>query len=159
MTTLNDRPVGAPERTIGQLVADATKDLGELIRYEIALAKAELTTSAKNGAMGGALFAVAGVFGFVAFVFLGVTVAYALHEGAGWPVWLSFLVVAAAMLIVAGIAAAVGLGRVKQVRAPERAIRTSKESVASLKAAATGKPAPKTITVGSGSTAARSIGH
>ncbi|WP_432513814.1 phage holin family protein [Kineococcus sp. SYSU DK001] len=156
MTTLNDRPVGAPERTIGQLVADATKDVTELVRYEIALAKAEITADVKNGAIGGALFAVAGVFGFVAFVFLGVTVAYALHEGAGWPVWLSFLVVAVAMLLVAGIAAAIGFGRVKQVRPPERTIRTSKDSVAAIKAAATGKPVAKTIAAPTG---ARRLEH
>ncbi|WP_432541906.1 phage holin family protein [Kineococcus sp. SYSU DK002] len=156
MTTLNDRPVGAPERTIGQLVADATKDVTELVRYEIALAKAEITADVKNGAIGGALFAVAGVFGFVAFVFLGVTVAYALHEGAGWPVWLSFLVVAVAMLVVAGIAAAIGFGRVKQVRPPERTIRTSKDSVAAIKAAATGKPVAKTIAAPTG---ARRLEH
>ncbi|GAA0318723.1 phage holin family protein [Kineococcus aurantiacus] len=161
MTTLNDRPVGAPERTIGQLVADATKDVSELVRYEIALAKAEITADVKNGAIGGGLFAVAGVLGFVAFVFLGVTVAFALHEGAGWDVWLSFLVVAAAMLVVAGVAAAIGFGRVKQVRPPERTIRTTKDSVAAIKAAATGKPVAKTITGGptSGATSARSIGH
>jgi hypothetical protein len=110
----------------------------------------------KNGAFGGALFAVAGLFGFVAFVFLGITVAFALHEGAGWDVWLSFLVVAAAMLVVAGIAAGIGFGRIKKVGPPERTIRTSKESIAAIKAAATGKPVSKTIT---GSSSARGIGH
>ena len=163
MTTLDDRPVGAPERTIGQLVADATKDVSELVRYEVALAKAEITADVKNGALGGAMFAVAGVFGFVAFVFLGVTVAYALVEGAGWPVWLSFLVVAVAMLAVAGALAAVGLGRLKQVGPPERTIRTSKDTVAAIKAAATGKPVAKTIAAGPGATptttGATRIGH
>ncbi|MGI4894422.1 MAG: phage holin family protein [Janthinobacterium lividum] len=156
MTTLDDRPVGASERTIGQLVADATKDVSELVRYEVALAKAEITTDVKNGAFGGALFAVAGLFGFVAFVFLGVTVAYALVEGAGWPIWLSFLVVAAAMLVVAGIAAVIGFGRIKKVRPPERTIRTTKDSIAAIKASATGKPVAKTITGSAGPT---SIGH
>jgi hypothetical protein len=156
MTTLNDRPVGAPERTIGQLVADATKDMTDLVRYEIALAKAEVMADVKNGAFGGVLFAVAGLFGFVAFVFLGVTVAFALHEGAGWDVWLSFLVVAAAMLVVAGIAAAIGFGRIKQVRPPERTIRTTKDSIEAIKSAATGKPVTKTIT---GSQNTPSIGH
>ncbi|MCI2239553.1 phage holin family protein [Paenibacillus sp. TRM 82003] len=146
-----------PERSIGQLVADATKDVSELVRYEVALAKAEITTDVKNGALGGALFAVAGVFGFVAFVFLGVTVAYALVEGAGWPVWLAFLVVAAAMLLVAGALAAVGFGRVKKVGPPERAIRSTKDTIAAVKASASGKPVAKTIP---GSTAGRaSIGH
>ncbi|WP_432535269.1 phage holin family protein [Kineococcus arenarius] len=147
----------APERTVGQLVADATKDVSELVRYEVALAKAEITADVKNGALGGGLFAVAGVFGFVAFVFLGVTVAYALVEGAGWPVWLAFLVVAAVMLLIAGALAAVGFGRLKKVGPPQRTIRSTKETIAAVKASATGKPVAKTI---SGSSAARpSIGH
>ncbi len=50
------------------------------------------------------------------------------------------------MLVVAGIAAGIGFGRIKQVRPPERTIRTSKESIAAIKAAATGKPVSKTIT-------------
>ena len=36
----------AEERTIGQLVADATKDLSDLVRHEIALAKSELKRDA-----------------------------------------------------------------------------------------------------------------
>ena len=156
MTTLDGRgataasakagaPATPPERTVGQLVADATKDVSELVRYEVALAKAEITADVKNGALGGGLFAVAGVFGFVAFVFLGVTVAQALHEGAGWPLWLSFLVVAVAMLLVAGALAAVGFGRVKKVGPPRRTIRSTKETIAAVKAAASGEPVAKTI--------------
>ena len=37
------------ERTIGQLVADATHDFQGLVRSEIALAKAEVTSGAKDG--------------------------------------------------------------------------------------------------------------
>jgi hypothetical protein len=147
MTTLNDRPVGTPERTIGQLVADATKDVSELVRYEVALAKAEITTDVKNGALAGGMFAVAGLFGLVAFVFFGVVVAYALVEGAGWPIWLSFLVVAVAMVAVAGVLGLVGYGRIKKVRPPERAIRSTKESIAAVKASATGKGAASSTLV------------
>ncbi|WP_432571226.1 phage holin family protein [Kineococcus sp. SYSU DK005] len=154
MTTLDGRGATAasatkaptaPERTIGQLVADATKDVSELVRYEVALAKAEITADVKNGALGGGLFAVAGVFGLVAFVFLGITLAYALHEGAGWPMWLSFLVVAVLLLLVAGGLAAVGFGRVKKVGPPRRTIRSTKETIAAVKSAASGKPVAKTI--------------
>ncbi|WP_369052673.1 phage holin family protein [Kineococcus terrestris] len=139
MATLQDRPTPAvPERTIGQLVADATQDVSALVRYEIALAKAEVTADVKNAGLGAGLFAVAGVFGFVAFVFLGITVAYALHEGAGWPLWLSYLVVAVALLAVAGLAGAIGFGRVRKVRPPERTIRSTKETIAAVKAGVSG---------------------
>ena len=50
-----------PERTLGQLVADATADISTIVRSEIALAKAEITGEAKiagkgAGLLGGAAF-------------------------------------------------------------------------------------------------------
>ena len=49
------------ERTIGQLVADATHDLEGIVRGEIALAKAEVTDGAKVLGKGAGLLAGAGV--------------------------------------------------------------------------------------------------
>ena len=51
------------ERTIGQLVADATHDLEGIVRGEIALAKAEVTDGAKVLGKGAGLLAGAGVPG------------------------------------------------------------------------------------------------
>src|SRR4051794_41874171 len=61
------RPVGAPEtpggeRTLGQLVADASKDLSTIVRSEMALAKAEIKRDVLAGVVGGAMFLVAGGF-------------------------------------------------------------------------------------------------
>ena len=49
------------DRTIGQLVADATHDVQGIVRSEIALAKAEVTTGAKVMGKGAGLLAGAGV--------------------------------------------------------------------------------------------------
>ena len=56
---------GVPARTdaepsVGQLVAQASRDVSGLIRSEIALAKSEVKISAKAGGIGAAMFAVAG---------------------------------------------------------------------------------------------------
>ncbi|PPK92836.1 putative superfamily III holin-X [Kineococcus xinjiangensis] len=126
------------ERSIGQLVADASQDLSDLIRHEIALAKAEITADVKNGALGGALFGAAGFLGAVAFILICVALAFVL-AALGLPVWAGFLIVGGVLVLGAGLLALVGYGRIKRVGPPERTIRTTKETVAVLKASATGK--------------------
>jgi hypothetical protein len=121
------------ERTVGQLVADATHEMSELVRHEIALAKAELTDDAKQAGIGAGMLGAAAYFGAVAFGIGCVAAGYALHEGAGWPRWLSFLVVAVALLVIAAMLALLGKGRVSKVKPPERTIATTKRTIAAAK--------------------------
>ena len=58
------------ERTIGQLVADATHDLQGIVRGEIALAKAEVAQGAKVIGKGVGLFAGAAFVGLLGLIFL-----------------------------------------------------------------------------------------
>ena len=127
------RPVGE-ERTLGQLVADASKDLSDIVRAEVALAKAELRADIQAGAAGGAMFGVAGVFAFLALILLLIAAAYGL-VAAGLPPWAAFLIVAAVLLILGGIVALVGRSRIQKVGPPQRTIRTTKETVEVLKQA------------------------
>ncbi|SDQ17912.1 phage holin family protein [Quadrisphaera sp. DSM 44207] len=122
---------GGQERTIGQLVVDATRDLSQLLRAEVALAKAEIAKEAKQGAIGASLFIAAAVFGFLGLIFVLLTIAWAL--ALVMPTWLAFLIVAVLLLVVAGVLALIGRGRVKQVGPPVRTIETSKRSVEALK--------------------------
>ena len=126
-------PDRGPERTVGQLVADATRDVSELVRHEVALAKVEMAEDAKQAGLGAGMFGGAAFLGAVGFVLLCVAGAYALHEGAGWPLWLSFLVVAAVLFVVAGVLALLGKKRVSKVKPPERTIATSKGTIAAAK--------------------------
>ena len=119
------------ERTIGQLVADATRDVSSLIRAEVALAKAEIQREVKQAAMGAGLFAGAAVFGIFGFLLLLFAVVYAI--ALLLPTWLSFLIVAVLLFVVAGVLALVGKGRLSKVGAPERTVATSKRSIAALK--------------------------
>jgi Putative Actinobacterial Holin-X, holin superfamily III len=122
----------AEERTLGQLVAQASDDLAGIVRAEIALAKAELRADARNAALGGGLFGAAGYLGLLASITAVITVAYALFA-AGLPPWLAFLIVTVALLLVAGILALIGRSRLKRLRPPERTIRTTKEAIAAVK--------------------------
>jgi hypothetical protein len=122
----------AEERTLGQLVAQASEDLTSLVRAEIALAKAELRADARNAALGAGLFGAAGYLGLLGSITAVITVAYAL-VAAGLRAWLAFLIVTVALLLVAGILALVGRSRFKRLRPPERTIRTTKETIAAVK--------------------------
>ncbi len=126
-------PNTTPERTLGQLVADATQDVSTIVRSEIDLAKAEITADAKQAGKGAGMFAGAGVMGFLGVVLLLFAVVYGL-VAAGLPVWLSFLIVAVVLFVVAGILALVGKKAVKKVQGkPERAIVTTQETIAAIK--------------------------
>ena len=126
-------PNTTPERTLGQLVADATNDMSSIARSEIALAKAEITADAKQAGKGAGMFAGAGVMGFLGVVLLLFAVVYGL-VAAGLPTWLSFLIVAVVLFVVAGILALVGKKAVSKVQGkPERAIVTTQETIAAIK--------------------------
>ncbi len=115
-----------PEPTLGRLVSDASRDISTLIQSEIALAKSELAISAKVGGVGAGLLAAAGLCGLLVLILGSVTVAEFL-VWAGLGPWWAFLIVTAFYLVVAGILALVGIRKLKQVRAPERTIETTKE--------------------------------
>ena len=122
----------AEERSLGQLVAQASDDLSSIVRAEIALAKAELRGDVKNAALGGSLFGAAGYLGVLASVTGVLTVGYAL-VAAGLRPWLAFLIITVALLLVAGILALIGRSRLKRLGPPERTIRTTKEAIAAVK--------------------------
>lgn len=120
------------ERTIGQLVADATHDIEGIVRGEIALAKAEVTTGAKVLGKG------AGLLGGAAFLAL-MAVVFLLHSAAWgiavWlPVWAGYLIVGVVVLLVAGILGLLGKKALENARpAPERAIDQAQQTIAVLK--------------------------
>jgi Putative Actinobacterial Holin-X, holin superfamily III len=125
---------GATERTLGQLVADATHDISSIMRSEILLAKAEVGADVKKAAAGGVMFAVAGVFAFLALILLLIAAAYGL-VAAGLTPWLSFLIVAGALLVVGAILALVGKRAVGKIKGkPERTIKSAQDTIAAIRA-------------------------
>lgn len=146
------------ERTLGQLVTDATRDISDLVRHEVALAKVELKDEVKAGATAGGMFGGAAFLGMVAFVLLCVALALGL-EALGLPGWVSFLIVAILLLAVAGVLALLGKGRLSHVGKPERTMRTSKNTVAAIKgnSSTVGPATVSSGTVGSGTDDSRTV--
>ena len=125
-------PVQVEEPTIGKLVVDASRDVSTLLRSEIALAKSELKVSVKAGGIGLALFGVAAFLGLLAIIMLSVAFAYFLHFTGLDLAW-CFLIVFAVYVLIAGLLAFIGLKKVKQVKAPERAIKQGKQIPSAFK--------------------------
>jgi hypothetical protein len=121
-------PVSDTDPTIGRLVHDASRDISSLIQKEIQLAKSELKVSVQAGGIGIGLFAAAGFIAVLAIIMLSVAIAYFINwNGDGLALQWAFLIVFAAYLLLAGLMIFIGIKKVKQVRAPERAIEQGRE--------------------------------
>ncbi|CAA9333039.1 MAG: Rhomboid family protein [uncultured Nocardioidaceae bacterium] len=125
-------PATDQEPTIGRLVADASRDVSSLIQHEIALAKSELKVSVKAGGLGAGLFAGAALFGLLAIIMLSVAFAYLIHL-TGLDLAFCYLIVFVVYLAVAAVMGLIAVRKVKQVRAPERAIHQAQETKQILK--------------------------
>jgi len=122
----------AEERTLGQLVAEASEDLSELIRYEVALAKAEIKDDVRRGALAGGMFGGAGFLLLLMTVTLVITAGFGL-VAAGLSAWLAFLIVSGALLLLALLLVLVAILLIKRIKPPERAIRSTKLTLAAVK--------------------------
>ncbi len=98
-------PVGA-EPSLGDLVALAAKDVSQLIRFEIDLAKTELKGDAQRVGIAVAGMGLAAFGGCLVLVMLCFAYAYGLITLGIWP-WAAFLIVAGTLVLLA--AAAVGI--------------------------------------------------
>jgi hypothetical protein len=118
--------------SIGQLVADASRDISSLVQAEIQLAKTELRVSAKAGGVGAAMIAVAGFFGLLIIILASIAFAFFLTMTGLHPAW-AFLIVAGVYLVLAAILIGLGIRALKKIRAPHKTIATAKEIPAALK--------------------------
>jgi hypothetical protein len=123
----------AAEPTVGQLVSDASAHFSTLLHSEIELAKLEVKSSVKNAGTGAGFFGAALVMLVFSMTFGLIALAEGLVTIGLWR-WLSYLIVFGALVVFAALAADLGIRKVKRVRAPQRTIATSKDTVAYLKA-------------------------
>jgi hypothetical protein len=124
----------ADSPVVGDIIKNITDDVKHLVQDEIELAKAELIPSAKKAGIGAGMFGGAGYFGINGLTLLYVAAALGIYA-LGLSLWLSFLIVAVALLLIAGILALIGLSNVKKVKGPEKTVAQAKVSVAAIKGA------------------------
>jgi membrane protein len=127
--------VGEPgaDRTVGQLVTDASEQVSRLVRAEMRLAVAELRQKGGRLGAGAGLLGVAGMlawYGGAALVAAAVlALALALEP------WLAALVVGAAVLLIAGLLGLIGKKRVQEALPPipEAAVDNVRRDVEAVK--------------------------
>src|SRR5260370_31732513 len=113
-------PAGG-EQSLGDLVALAAKDVSQLVRYEIDLAKTELRGDVRRIGLAGALAGVAAFVGCLVLVLFCFAFAYGLVTLGIWT-WAAYLIVAGTCVLLAGVAVGVAalelrhLSRVRQTR-------------------------------------------
>lgn len=123
---------GETERTVGQLVSDASHDVSALVRSEIQLAKSEVTSGLKVGGKGAGLLGGAGFLALLGLIFLFHTLAHVIDV---WlPLWAGYLIITLLLFAVAGILALAGIKALKKAKpVPEKAIRNAQETVEAIK--------------------------
>jgi uncharacterized membrane protein YqjE len=116
------------ERSISEVLQDIVRNIQDIVRSELRLAKIEIQDKANEAKGAGAMVAIAAVTGIYAAFFLLFSIFYALSLVL--PNWAAALIVAVAMGAVAGICLQAGMKRLKQLNpTPERTVKTLKENV------------------------------
>jgi uncharacterized membrane protein YqjE len=102
-------PASGTDQSIGDLVSVAARDISQLVRYELDLAKIELKEDVKRVAIGGALMAIGGFAACLILMVLCFAFAYGLRAAFGLSLWLTFLIVAFTLLLLTAGAMLIGL--------------------------------------------------
>jgi uncharacterized membrane protein YqjE len=92
------------DQSIGDLVSVAARDISQLVRYELDLAKLELKDDAKRLGISGALLGIALFAACLVLMLLCFAFAYGLNTLGIW-LWASFLIVAGVCVLIIGGAA------------------------------------------------------
>jgi hypothetical protein len=123
------------QQPTAQLINQLSEQISVLVRDELTLARLEMTEKGKRAGMGAGLFGTAGVVALYGVGALLVTGGAAL--ALIMPVWTAALVVAAVVVVVAGIAGLVGRKQVKGAMPSEplSAVESGKQDVEAVKAA------------------------
>jgi membrane protein implicated in regulation of membrane protease activity len=101
-------------QSLGDLVAVAAKDVSQLVRYEIDLAKTELRGDIRRLGLAAALGGVAAFVGCLVLVLCCIALAYGLVALGIWT-WLAFLIVAAACILLAVVAVGIAYLKVRRL--------------------------------------------
>ena len=114
----------APAPSLGELLGEVSSDLSELVRQELALAKAEATQTATRAGKGAGLLAGAALGGYFTLLFLSVAGWWALGEVIGRGG--SALVVMAVWAVITTVLAVLGRSALSAAKGLPRTTETVK---------------------------------
>ena len=117
----------AHARSTGELIKDSFDHVHEILRSEVALARAEIREETRTAARGAVLGGAALMFAALGLSFLLWAVFWALSNEL--PNWAAAAVVGLAALIVGGLVGLAAYKRFESIQPPERTKRTMKENM------------------------------
>jgi uncharacterized integral membrane protein len=120
---------GAAEPSIGDLVSLAVKDLSQLVKWEIDLAKLELKADVKRLGVAGVLLAIGAFIGCLVLVLLCIALAYGLVALGIWT-WAAFLIVAGLGIVLIGVAALIAFLKMRKLDGLKRTRKTVQQDLA-----------------------------
>ena len=128
---------GAADKQLGEIVADVTQKAQLLVREEIELAKAEVTTKVSKLVKGIAAFAVAGFFALMMLIFLLHMLSWGFVNWFDFEVWVGYGITTVILLLLVAITALIGLRMVKKGSppTPQYAIEEAQKTRAAIEEA------------------------
>jgi hypothetical protein len=120
---------GAAEPSLGDLVSLAVKDLSQLVKWEIDLAKLELKADVKRLGLAGAMLAIGAFVGCLVLVLLCFALAYGLVALGIWT-WAAFLIVSGAGILLIGGVALIAVLKMRKLSGLKRTRKTVQDDLA-----------------------------
>ena len=120
------------EQSLGDLVALAAKDVSQLIRYEIDLAKTELRDDVQRIGLASALGGVAAFVACLVLVLLSIALAFGLVALGIWA-WAAFLIVAGVYVLFAVLVLGIAYLRVRRLSGLSKTRQTVTEGLELLR--------------------------
>jgi hypothetical protein len=124
-------PVGG-DQSLGDLVALAAKDVSQLIRYEIDLAKTELRDDVQRIGLAAALSGVAAFVACLVLVLLSIALAFGLVALGIWA-WAAFLIVSGVYVLFAVLVLGIAYLRVRRLSGLNKTRKTVTEGLELLR--------------------------
>ena len=118
-------------QSLGDLVALAAKDVSQLIRYEIDLAKTELKGDVRRIGLAGALGGVAAFVACLVLVLLSIALAFGLIALGIWP-WAAFLIVSGAYVLFTALVLGIAYLKLRRLSGLKETRKTVSEGLGVL---------------------------
>jgi uncharacterized membrane protein YqjE len=115
-------------QSLGDLVALAAKDVSQLIRYEIDLAKTELSADVQRVGLAAGLGGVAAFVACLVLVLLSIALAFGLVALGIWD-WAAFLIVAGAYVLFAVLALGIAYLKLRRISGLSKTRKTVTEGL------------------------------
>jgi uncharacterized membrane protein YqjE len=120
------------DQSLGDLVALAAKDVSQLLRYEIDLAKTELRGDMRRIGLAGAMAGVAAFVACLVLVLLCIAFAFGLVALGIWT-WAAFLIVAGTCVLLAVVAVGIAFLKVRRLSGLRQTRKSVTEGIGMLR--------------------------